>query len=94
MPEPLELGHLYIVTLKLNRYPDYNSRAKITAPCPVSAYECTDASGAHHSVLWYAASPKEIRKYYAERGTHVTRIERANQPLQLVTINWKGTESQ
>lgn len=78
----------FIVTVKLARLPARYPRAKVTARCPVST-ECTDQTGEHHSLLWLAETAAEIREFYAKINVHVTRIEEAVRPMQLVMLRIK-----
>lgn len=70
----------YILTIKLEKNPHHDPRAKITGNCEISQF-CTDKTGAHHSVLICADSEQAVRRYADARGWHVTRIERANDTL-------------
>jgi hypothetical protein len=67
----------YIVTVKLDKNPDHDPKNKVKGECPLTYGYCTDASGAHHSILAKNfISTEAVRVYYEKvLGFHVTRIE-------------------
>lgn len=65
----------FIVTLKLERNRNHDSRNKVTAPCPLSGHECTDPTGEHHSVVVDAQTSAGAHAWFTSRGIHVTRVE-------------------
>lgn len=70
--------NMFIVTIKVEKNPNHNPRAKVTAVCPVSS-TCTDSTGEHHSVLMEAESAEDAReRVFKSAGVHVTRVERAS----------------
>ncbi len=63
---------MFIVTVKLPNNPKHNPRKKITGPCPLGIGDnCTDNTGAHHSILAVGDSDLTILK----AKYHITRIE-------------------
>jgi len=73
-----------VVTAKLPRNPEHDPRNKVTGPCPVNGFRCTDATGEHHTMM--VAVPMEddtsaaitqaeafVRSEHP--GIHITRSE-------------------
>lgn len=65
----------YIVTIKLPRNPDHDPKNKVTGHCPVNGNDCSDVTGAHHSVVAEGSSIDHVRDIWETSGYHVTRIE-------------------
>lgn len=74
---------LVLVTVKLPRNPAHNPHNKVTGPCPVSHFQCTDVTGEHHTVSVrsrhsdQSAAIAEAETFVrSERpGIHITRSE-------------------
>lgn len=62
---------MYIVTIKLPTDPQHDPKNKKTGACLLSK-ECTDVTGAHHSVL----VPEDQLETIRASGMHITRVER------------------
>jgi len=66
----------FIVTIKTPKNPFHNPHNKQTNYCPATGHgECTDATGEHHSLAVNALSIEDAKKYFTDKGMHVTRIE-------------------
>lgn len=66
----------YIVTVRGEKDPEHDPKAKRTGECEVSP-ECTDVTGEHHSLLMEATSADAARALLlSSRYEHVTRVER------------------
>lgn len=66
----------YIVTVRGEKDPEHDPKAKRTGECEVSP-ECTDVTGEHHSLLMEATSADAARALLLSgRYEHVTRVER------------------
>ena len=70
----------FIVTVNLGRVYErenqHNPAKKLSGLCPTYYGKiCTDATGAHHSVLVEAESFKEASTLPQFLGVHITRIE-------------------
>jgi hypothetical protein len=76
----------FIVTVKMPRNPAHDPRNKLTGPCPSNGAWCSDQTGEHHSLLMEARSADDVRNYLTMIKVHVTRIERADPPINLTEI--------
>lgn len=68
---------IFIVTVKLDKDPHHNPRAKVTGECRMRRnMNCTDVTGEHHSILMAAVSRERVAEVLARKGIrHITRIE-------------------
>jgi hypothetical protein len=77
---------LFIVTVKMPKNPVHDPKNKITGACPTYGQWCTDVTGEHHSLLIEARSADDVRAYLGRIQVHLTRIERAETPLDLTEV--------
>lgn len=64
----------WLVTVKVQPSPTHKPWAKETGPCPVAPEkQCTDRTGAHHTVIAWATTLEEVQQLLSE--FHITRIE-------------------
>lgn len=71
---------LYMVTVKLPNNPIHDPRHKVAGECPAHlGKECTDTTGAHHTVLAQANDHMQLREIvralFGRTSMHITRIE-------------------
>lgn len=70
--------NVYLVTIKLPKNPEHDSKHKREAPCPVSAF-CTDVTGEHHTQLVFSGSQvQDLREEH-----HVTRVELTSMTIEI-----------
>lgn len=65
----------YILTIKLPRDANHDPRSKAIGNC-ITSPNCTDKTGAHHSLLVNAMSVGAVELWAKGEGYHITRIER------------------
>lgn len=66
---------LFLVTVRFPEDPNHDPRNKVTGECPLTSGDCTDVTGAHHTMLIESDGTAEsVREEFA---THyrVTRVE-------------------
>lgn len=65
----------YLVTVKLPKDRNHDSKKKVTGKCPVTGLPCTDVTGQHHTILHISShSVEEVAEVWSK--THyVTRVE-------------------
>lgn len=66
---------MFIVTVKLPYNRDHDPKNKQSGHCPVNGNDCTDVTGAHHSVVAHGEDIDHVRDVWETSGYHVTRIE-------------------
>lgn len=65
---------IYLVTVKFPNDPNHDPRNKVTGECPLTSGDCTDVTGAHHTMLVESDGTAEsVREEFAHHK--VTRVE-------------------
>lgn len=66
---------IYLITVKFPKDPNHDPLNKVTGECPLTSGDCTDVTGAHHTMaLESDETADEVRDRLSEQF-HVTRVE-------------------